>query len=793
MLARLLGLNDAESVNYFHWYLRHPWPAAVVILLLAAAIFYVAWLYRREVGLTRPRRITLGTLRAIILCGIILMLFEPAFGVEATVRVRRVVLVLLDRSESMRQADAREKREDREDAAIALGKAKFDNVKTILLDPHVGEINAATRLDLAKSLISSPQVGIFDQLAKDNIVRYFTFNQRLDPVSGEGSALLPAVDKPSALDRSTALGSAIDEAVRRYAGQPIGGVVVITDGSSNTGIEPLEVASRLKDRNIPIYSVGIGLADPPDARVQDLIVQDTVFAHDRVPVTVRVESAGYDGQRSQVVLAIDGVELQRRNVTLTGRPQFEEFSIIPDRAAGAAQLTATLTNLPGEASAENNVSAKTVRVIDEKIRVLYVEGKPRWEFRYLRAVLLRDRRLDVKFLMTQGDADLARFSPQYIDRFPDDTSAFNFDMVILGDVPYTYFTPDQVERMRKLVFEQGGSLLMLAGRKYAPMTYAGTELGKMLPVELTRDMPIAVNSDAHPIVTPQGLASAAVALEQSAQHNTALWALVKPIYQVPPIRSIKPGATVLAELSEQVGLLKDKYPLISWHRHGSGKVMLVSTDQLWRLRFKQGDRYHARFWGQTIQFMSLSRLLGGNKRIVIETDKRHYQTGDRAQVFAKVLNQAYEPANTAQYIVNVERHGTGADRETNVLRLEAIPDAPGLFQGFYTIEKDGRYTIRTALEDQTAASAPEFQAVTTEPELRDPKMQEVLLRKMAELSGGKFIPVRELNALPQLVGQEKKTSTVRMEKELWDLPGVFIALVLLAGVEWFVRRRSNLV
>jgi hypothetical protein len=793
MLSRLLGINDAESVNYFDWYLRHPWPAAVVILLLAAAVFYVGWLYWREAGLTRPRRITLGAIRAVVLCSIILMLFEPAFGVEATVRVRRVILVLVDRSDSMRQIDNRENREDREDAAVALGKARFDNISTVLLEPHLNDINNATRLALAQSLITSPQVGVFDQLAGENIVRYFTFNHRLDPVSGEGSALLPAMDKPSDFDRRTAMGSAIDEAVRRYTGQPIGGVVIITDGSSNTGLEPLEVASRLKDRNIPIYSVGIGLADPPDARVQDLIVQDTAFAHDKLPVTVRVESAGYDGHRPHLVLAIDGVQLQRRAITLTGRPQFEEFTVIPDRAAGAARLTATLTSLPGEASLENNASSRTINVIDEKIRVLYVEGKPRWEFRYLRAVLLRDRRLDVKFLMTQGDADLARHSPQYIDRFPDDASAFNFDMVIIGDVPYTYFTPSQVDRMRRLVAEQGGSLLMLAGRKYAPMTYTGTELGRMLPVELTRDAPITISNDAHPVATPQGLASAAVALEGSTQHNAAIWSLVRPMHQVPAIRSIKPGAMVLAELSEQVGMLRDRYPLIVWHRHGTGKVMMINSDQLWRLRFKQGDQYHARFWGQTIQFMTLSRLLGGNRRIVIETDRRHYQTGDRVQVFAKVLNQAYEPVNASHYGVTVERDGERGIRESSALRLEAVPDAAGVFQGFYTIEQDGRYAIRAPMDDRAAASAPEFQAVTTEPEMRDPRMQEVLLRKMSELSGGRFIPVRELNTLPELIGQDKKTATVRLEKELWDLPAVFLGLVLLAGMEWFVRRRSNLV
>jgi hypothetical protein len=791
MFARLLGLKDALSINYFHWYLRQGWSPVVVILLVLLAIAYAVWLYRREVGLTRPRRLTLGIFRAMILGAIVLMLFEPAFGVEATVKLRRALLVLVDRSDSMRKVDNREKRPDLEDAAIGLGKIKPD-AKGALLDPYRKDISAASRLDLAKGLASNPE--IFSALGQDNDIHYFTFNSALDAIPGDNAdALRSSLAKAQAdNDRATALGSAIHDAVARYAGQPIAGVVVLSDGGSNTGLDLDSVATDMKRRRVPVYTVGIGIPDPPDVAVQDIDCPGTVFANDKLTVRARVDSTGFNRQQAVLSLALDGVEIAHKAITLTGSTQYEDFTFTPDKRNDSAKLSATIATLPGESNVDNNSVTKPIRITDEKIKVLYVEGKPRWEFRYLRTVLRRDPRLDVKFLMTQGDPDLARYSPEYIDRFPEDASAFNFDMIIIGDVPFTYFTPEQTERIRRLVVDQGGSLLMLAGRRYNPVSYAGTPLGKLLPVEPLREAPISLGGEAHPVITPKGLSSTSTMLDQNAEYNAQLWSLVRPLYQLPALKSIKGGASVLAELNEPIlnFVGKDRYPLICWHRDGEGKVMFVATDQLWRMRFKQGDRYHARFWGQTIQFMSLSRLLGGNKRITLRIDHKEFQPPAQVLVSANVLNQAYEPAIASEYIVSVERKGSN---EAVPLRLEPVKEQPGRFQGYFAAEKDGDYTVRTNTEDALSANTVDFHVKTEEPEKRFPNMQESALRQVAELSGGKYFVIRDIGQLPQLLGAEHPTTTVKLEKDLWDLPAVFLLLICFAGVEWFVRRRSNLI
>ncbi|MFI5378027.1 MAG: VWA domain-containing protein [Tepidisphaerales bacterium] len=402
MIPRLFGIKDAVSVNYFEWYLRQVWPRWLLILLLAVAVAYVVVLYSRERTLGVVRRWVLGALRLTVCCTLLVMLFQPGFSAEITRRIQGNVLVLVDRSQSMTIQDKRTLPPQQAEAALALGKIRYDQADTAVLEPYRADIDRATRLDMAKGILGQPEVRPFEKIGQDHPIRYFAFGQRLNPVSGEGELSADSLKGIAATDKSTSLGSAIEEAVSRYSGQPISAVVLLTDGGSNEGVDPLDVARRMKSQSIQIFPIGIGLSDPPDVAVKDVVVQDTVFSQEKVPVRVQIQSNGFNHQPAQLVLSLDGKEIDHKAITLTGGVQFEEFMFTPERKSGDVKLVAAVKPLPEETVTSNNAIQKNVKVIDEKIKVLYVEGKPRWEYRYLRAVLLRDRRLDVKFLMTQG-------------------------------------------------------------------------------------------------------------------------------------------------------------------------------------------------------------------------------------------------------------------------------------------------------------------------------------------------------------------------------------------------------
>lgn len=251
---------------------------------------------------------------------------------------------------------------------------------------------------------------------------------------------------------ATALGDVLASALARSAGEPVSTVVALTDGANNTGSEPLAAARKLHDRGVRLVTVGVGLPAPDDASLRNLVVPEMVFANDVVLLRVQCQATGYENRSATLVAKLDGDEVARRTVSLTGQAQFEELSFKASSMGGGHELEVMLNPLPGEATTENNILRRNLRVLDDKIRVLYIEGSPRWEYRYIRAVLKREPRIEVQFINIEGDKELARASAEHLGRFPEsETQAFQYDLVILGDVRAATFTPTQFSLMERLV------------------------------------------------------------------------------------------------------------------------------------------------------------------------------------------------------------------------------------------------------------------------------------------------------------------------------------------------------
>ncbi|MCY2925177.1 MAG: hypothetical protein NT031_07005, partial [Planctomycetota bacterium] len=343
------------------------------------------------------------------------------------------------------------------------------------------KVDRVSRIDMAKGILSNTELGLPAQIAKGFRVPAFIFDTGLEP-AGEG---IEGLMKAKLNGASTRLGEAIERACAQLSGQPISGLVLFTDGQSNEGADPMEVARRMGKRNVPLYIVPLGLEKPKDVRLQSLIVPSAAFPKDKIVARLQLAGRGYDGLKTDLVATFDDKEIARLSVTITDEPKFVEIPIeIPKDKKGQAKLAFSVPVQPGEDNKANNKLESELKIFDQKIKVLYIEGKPRWEFRYLKVVLQRDTRLDVQFWMTEGDEDLPRTSPAYINGFPKDAKeAFKYDMVILGEVP-AWKIQDQMPLIADLIKERSGSLLMIAGDRYSPASYAGTVLGDMLPVVL---------------------------------------------------------------------------------------------------------------------------------------------------------------------------------------------------------------------------------------------------------------------------------------------------------------------
>ena len=789
MLKKLIGLEAGERIVNFDAYFRHGW--LLILLAACAAVAFSVYLYRRELALSKGRRIFMGVCHALAMLLLAVMLLEPVLDVQIVKPMKRTVLVLLDTSASMGIRDIRSRTADVEDAARITGAIGLTNSVSEQDLARLAAAPAKSRLELAQLALAHPAMPWVDKLAREYDVRFFSFDEALHPESGE-SGTADWLSKRTADGTSSRVGSAIAEAVARHAGQPLGGVVVLSDFAWIGGQDPAEVARDMKSRGIPVFPVGIGVSSQPDFSVRRIIAPDVAFAGDKIPLRIQVDSSGFEGKPGALALTVNGEAVASQELTFAGGTQFAEIPFRPVQKSGTAALEVVLSGPPGEISADNNRAAHAIKILDEKIHVLYVEGMPRWEYRYLRWVLLRDPRLDVKFLMTEGDPTLAATSPRHLAKFPEDPADIRkYDLVILGDVPAKYFNGAQLDRMEELVRQGGGSLLMLAGPVGAPASYAQTPIAKLLPVKFSNEPWRPIGEERYPVVTPEGLDSPCTSLLSPPEANARLWAQVRPLSHVPPLEGAKPGATTLLTLSgDPVGTRT--YPLVAWQRYGNGKSMFVGSEDLWRLRQDEGSTYHARFWGQTIQFLALSRLLGANKQIALETDRRTYSTGEQVKIFANVLNETFTPVSEPSYKVQLEQQGQA---QTPIeIELEPLPNSPGLYSGVYLASEDGAFDLKTLSAQRELSNVAQFEVKTTPLEQRETDMQASVVRQVAELSGGKSYRLSELGALPVDLHNDKElTQTIHRERDLWDLPFLFVAMVLLTGMEWFMRRRDNLV
>jgi hypothetical protein len=649
--------------------------------------------------------------------------------------------------------------------------------------------NMPSRIELAKALLADERRTVFDDLESQHTVRYFSFGETVRPQGVEQAAPRRAVLALDANEKQTQLGTAMDEAVAQHAGRALGAIVVLSDGGSNAGLDPLVVAEQLGRRGVRVFPVGLGLPDPPDIAIERIISPPLAFVRDRVPLQVQLRSSGYAGRSVTVTARLDGNTLAEEIITLGGGLQWMELPIEPQLANSEAVLEVSVSELPDEVSYANNRQRQPLRVTDQRINVLYIEGKPRWEFRYLRQILLRDHRLNVRLLMTEGDRDLSTVSDVHLGSLPSDPEAlFKYDLIILGDVPASYFRQEQMQMVATLVRERGGSLLMIAGQEHAPRTYAGSPLEPVLPVRPGTSEMIEVEDSAVIGITPAGAYSAITRLLPDLEQNLRVWQRVQPLLRLPQIDEIKPGAVTLAALNQtalHVG--DDPYPIVSWHRYGVGRGMLVATDSLWRLRFRHGDAYHARFWGQVIQFLTLARMMGDANRVQIATNAPEYRSGQRVHVSVNVLTESYQPLEADEYVIELQQVEPQAQR--TVLTLRASAAAPGLFEGSFTAEP-GQFRLNDPSQPGLTTNVG-FRVTEVPLELIEPAMQESLLRELAQRSGGRYTPVAELPTLPAMLEAPPQTIVSRHERDLWNQPWLLALLVALLGAEWFIRRRMQ--
>ena len=793
MLEGLSNFTGIEEII-----LARPIGLPAMLALLAGIVGLSVYLYRRSWGLRPATRIFLAVTRFIVLAVTTAILLEPTAVVRETQTRQRALPVLLDVSESMSMKDPRKRPQDLLEAATALGhlvdgdETDADRAALSLDAAQRQAIAGATRLDLVKAALTGPASSTFQTLGGDLDLSYHAFGE--SPRLIRDAAVLRAADAAAleADEPATAIASSLD-LVAHASGVAPAGIVLFSDGiDQDSSLRSEAVLRDLGSRGIPVFTVPVGLADPDDVAIRNIVMQEVAFSGDRVPVRVQIRSNGYEKRSARLSVLLNDRRVSQKEVRLEGGMQFEDIDFRIDLYdKGAARVSVVIEPFADEISAGNNRIDRSIRVVNEKVKVLYIEGNPRWEYRYLSAILKRDPRMEVTFIASSVGPEIARNSPDHIERFPNRREeAFQYDLVILGDTDAKFFTEEELEVLEELIRDRGASLLMLCGPMHSPLSYAGTPVEDMLPVRFDADGRWEkVSESVYPVLTPEGRSSMVMTMEEKAEDNDRVWSRVAPLDHLPPLLGAKPGATVLAALSDSTTGAQ-RYPLVAWQRYGTGKCLSLATDRLWRLRFNTGDKYHWRIWSQGIQFLTLSRLMGEHKRIRLETDRAAYPLGARTRVYAHVLDDQFAPVVQGGFEVDVVALDGGGSRERVSLRPDRTQ--PGLYEGFFSPPATGRYRLEANENDQPVSNTTEFQVVDEKTELLDTAMRRAHLEHIAERTGGACLSLGQLAQLKTLINREPVTTTVRSERALWDHAVILLLLVGLLGAEWLLRRINDL-
>jgi len=771
------------------------WGKLLFLLLAGGAIAVTVYLYRREpdyVPLKRKR--ILAALRSAALLAILFICTGAFLDLSRADSSRGSLVMMFDTSLSMGLADRRVTREEIEPAARVLG-----------LDPDALTaadrltVNNTPRLDLVKRAVTDPELDLFGGLGEKYDISAFTFGQTAQVVPLEMSAsdssggALGKLAGPTEV--VTQLGGPLRDTARRLKGRYVAGVVAFTDGAWNRGEDPLVAA---EDLGVAIYPVGVGLPETRDIEVPFIFAETVVFKDDIFPIHVRVKQRGYAGESVRLVIKRDDMVVKEETIDLDERTERTHTVELTPREEGTFTYSAEIEPRDDEMSAQNNSKSRPgVRVVDKKMRVLVVEDAPRWEFRFLKAVLEADtRRIKPTFVLRQADEDCYRFRDgRFVRDFPATIEELRrYNLIVLGNVPSASFTGDELANLEEYVRKEGGALLVLAGRGGMPDSYVGTPLADLLPVQFEPQMEARLEDEtAHPVrdgfrpeITPEGKLSAVLRLAPDATENDRLWAACEKLYWFYPAERLKPAATALMVHPSSM-TMHGPVPLVAHQRYGRGQVMYFGVDETWRWRHEPGAQYHRRMWGQAVTYLSMAHLLGETNRVQIETDRAEYATGDTVKIVARIIDPSYNPLEAEAVTALVERGGLERDE----VALAAEKESKGVFQGEYRPPAAGDYRI--VIQDEEDEAEHEFAVVVPQIEYDDPGMRRGLLEEMAAVSGGEFVTIDRLDELGELLAEKKhKLEPRREERTLWNAPGIILLVTALLGVEWLLRKRSDL-
>lgn len=793
-LDRLLGGNQTaqgegiESTIVHTW----PWPFWVTLLVLIGATLLVVSVYWREkIAAARSWRFVLIGLRLALIGLVVFMLYGWMRHRHRTDLPDAVVII--DDSASMAIMDHYDKPSDRAAVEKRLHDAGLDEL---------------SRINLAKTLLIENDAALWKELTTRYNLKVYRIGQSARAEPGNAEQQLTAIKALVAEEPASRLGAGLREVLEAQRGRPTAAVVLLSDGITTEGRSLSEAAEFARRKAIPIYSVAIGSSRAPrDLRLHDLLVDEVAFVGDLVKFDFKLTVAGYQGKTATVRLKREGSSaiLAEKQVTLG-----EDGATISDRLTmrpteqGEFRFTVEVEPLPGEANTNNNRQSATVRVQDEAIRVLLVQAYPNYEYRYLKNVLERelnskktaDGTPAFRVVLQEADAKFEQFDSSALKDFPvKREELFQYDVLIFGDVNPAFLSRSMMENIRAFVEERGGGVIFMAGARYTPLSYRDTPLATLFPIDLNTavlpDPQIPIKQGFLPRPTPLGAGSPLLQLADSPTESLRIWSERLPhLYWLLEANDLKPGARVLLEHPTRTNTHGQNLPVIALQFVGAGKVVFHATDETWRWRYRAGDIYFARYWIQTVRYLSRSKLLGSNRQVEIDADPPSARRDEAVRLRVRFLDDRIAPAEDDGVTVMLERE----EGQRNQLKLRRDAAARGVFEGSISNLAEGKYRAWLAAPT-VEGKPPATQFTVVEPPGEKNRLETDLvdMRAAAEKTQGRSYTFANAAKLLKDLPEGRQVRIESMPPEaVWNYPLLAAVFVVLLVTEWLLRKYVGL-
>ena len=754
-MFRFLFKYPAATFARGHIVLLGAWPSWVLWVLIVAAaaglgVLLRARMPRAEGPVSMGRAVAIWLLQSSLAALLLILLWQPAVTTTELKPQQDIIAFLVDDSKSM----------------------------------SITEDGSTRRAQAIDAL----QGGVLDSVGKKYQARLYRFDSRLARMA-DLKELGAAPEGPA-----THIGDSLKQLVDETADLPIGAVVLLSDGADNSTHIDVETVAALRGRHIPVHTVGFGRDQAAnDVEIDDATLAPRALADSRLGAVVHFHQHGFAGKKSRLLVREGAKVLASRDVQfeVDGTVQSETllFNVGP---AGAKAIQLSIEAQPGEANVANNAVTRVVNVESDKRRVLYIEGEPRWDYKFIRRTEGDDRLVQLSSMLRTTENKIYRQSiedpKELAEGFPAKAEdLFLYHALIIGSVESTYFTPEQRELIREFVDRRGGGVLWLGGRfSLADGGWGVSNLADVLPVVLPDAKGTFHVDPATVELAPAGMDSRITRLVDDPAANAERWKKLPYLMDFQDPGTPKPGAAVLADMIAG----GRKMPMLVTEEYGRGRTAVLATSGTWRwqMNLPVGDTSYTLFWQQLVRWLAND----APGHVVLSMPAQVLLDDGRVSLVAEVRGPDYQPVSDAR----VEAHIIAPNGSAADVEMTPVPEAPGSFQTEWNAEQSGSFLAEVTArrgDQPVGRDVLTFQRMDGVVESFHTEQNTELLTRLAAQTGGKYWRPRDLSSLADEIAFSDAGVTTRETRELWNMPAVFLALFLIRFSEWLLRRKWGVV